>query len=731
MQGMFRGAVAFDQPIGDWDTSNVTDMGSMFNSATAFNQPIGSWNTSNVTTMQGMFNSATAFNQPIGSWDTSSVTDMEQMFKDAAAFDQPLGRWDVSAVEAPPPGGWPGTGFGAMFLGAAAFNQDLTTWNVERFPVRPPDFAGATAGSQALTAANEPLWTKPPNPLPPLEITDADITIAETGGNARGDGWDIVDGRLVIPEADPSVRAITISAADLQTALIAGDVVIEAATIVGSAALDIPASRTLTFDLSGDSAYGGTITGSGTIVKDGAGALTLLAADDHTGTRTEIAGKLLVPVRGPDITIAETGGKLRGDGWDVVDGVLLVFDDADGAGITIDAAALEAVLDDGDVTIMAGTLSGDAALVIPDGATLILDVSEDSLYRGDISGDGSLEKRGPGDLTLLGDLTYTGMTTVVTPGGDLLIPIPDAEITVVSGGGRERGDGWDVIDGVLYVFADLTDPENRTITIDAADLQAALDEGDVTVRAAELSGAAPLVLPEGTTLTVDVTEQSAYSGPISGAGSLVKDGPGVLALSWRNSFTGGTTVLDGAGPITIIPEPPSAGTPLLDCAPGTLRVGTRVTCELSGGVPELEILWQASFNPVFTVGVLRFDGDGLATISFVIPRAALGEPVFLELVAWTGPIELGIVVGADGRLLPTRIDAGGGPVPLVPAPAGVLVLLLAAMLAVLERDRRLAWAIARIEQRRRQRLHGLDRLPAFDALEQHVARMRDRITGRD
>ena len=52
---------------------DVTSMNSMFCGAWAFNQSIGNWDTSNVTDMNGMFSGAKAFNQLIGNWDTSKV----------------------------------------------------------------------------------------------------------------------------------------------------------------------------------------------------------------------------------------------------------------------------------------------------------------------------------------------------------------------------------------------------------------------------------------------------------------------------------------------------------------------------------------------------------------------------------------------------------------------------------------------------------------------------------
>jgi surface protein len=98
MGDMFNEAAVFNQNIGNWDVSNVTNMYGMFREASAFNQNIGGWKVSNVTDMGTMFSQASAFNQNIGTWNVSNVTNMRSMFYRASAFNQDIGDWNVSNV---------------------------------------------------------------------------------------------------------------------------------------------------------------------------------------------------------------------------------------------------------------------------------------------------------------------------------------------------------------------------------------------------------------------------------------------------------------------------------------------------------------------------------------------------------------------------------------------------------------------------------------------------------
>jgi surface protein len=133
MAGMFKGAAKFNANIGAWNTSNVTNMSHMFDDADRFNADIGRWDTSNVTYMSFMFYKATNFNADIGDWETRNVTNMSNMFMFATNFNQYIGEWDTGKV----------TNMAAMFKGSTKFNDDISQWDTSKVTDMAAMFKGA------------------------------------------------------------------------------------------------------------------------------------------------------------------------------------------------------------------------------------------------------------------------------------------------------------------------------------------------------------------------------------------------------------------------------------------------------------------------------------------------------------------------------------------------------------------------------------------------------------
>lgn len=159
----FGGAEGFNEPIGNWDVSSMSDMSLMFAGASSFNQPIGHWDVTGVRegnglgrdgSMMRMFDGATSFNQPLDSWDVSNVIDMRGMFSNAASFNHPLDSWDVSSV----------TDMSFMFWTATSFNQPLNGWDVGNVTTMRSMFGGQWGGPACpegtticTTSFNQPL----------------------------------------------------------------------------------------------------------------------------------------------------------------------------------------------------------------------------------------------------------------------------------------------------------------------------------------------------------------------------------------------------------------------------------------------------------------------------------------------------------------------------------------------------------------------------------------------
>ena len=153
LSSMLEDCDLFNQAIGSWDTSFVTNMSRMFannDGVSSFNQDIGGWNVRKVTTFFNMFNTATAFNNAsvampwtsgggIGN-DSSVITiDMRNMFLGATNFNADITAWNTSKVNL----------MSAMFQNTS-FNKDISVWNVAAVTSMNNMFNGNTIFNQPV-----------------------------------------------------------------------------------------------------------------------------------------------------------------------------------------------------------------------------------------------------------------------------------------------------------------------------------------------------------------------------------------------------------------------------------------------------------------------------------------------------------------------------------------------------------------------------------------------------
>jgi MoxR-like ATPase len=84
---------------GIWEMFGIPVECFFFLSAIAFNQSLRHWNVRKCYEhARYVLPNALSFNQPIGEWDVSNVTDMRFLFQNAKSFHQPIESWDVKNV---------------------------------------------------------------------------------------------------------------------------------------------------------------------------------------------------------------------------------------------------------------------------------------------------------------------------------------------------------------------------------------------------------------------------------------------------------------------------------------------------------------------------------------------------------------------------------------------------------------------------------------------------------
>jgi hypothetical protein len=164
----------------------------------------------------------------------------------------------------------------------------------------------------------------------------------------------------------------------------------------------------------------------------------------------------------------------------------------------------------------------------------------------------------------------------------------------------------------------------------------------------------------------------------SGTGFLAEFGPidptVLVALATNVEFRI-VDLIPAAAPVSML---------AISCSPDPAVPGGTVTCQVTGGDPNIDILWRASLDGGFASQGVRLDADGNGTFTFVAPAGSAGRSITVELVDWNVSTAVGVV----DRALPSAIRAGGGP---LTASAALLLgssLLLAALLASRLRVRR-------------------------------------------
>ncbi|MFP3246936.1 MAG: autotransporter domain-containing protein, partial [Paraburkholderia sp.] len=242
----------------------------------------------------------------------------------------------------------------------------------------------------------------------------------------------------------------------------------------------------LTFGDSTNQTFGGNISGTGGLIKQGSGTETLTGPNVYSGGTTIEAGTLALGV----------GGSLASNGSVNLTGA--------GAGFDISAAASQTI----------GALSGVSGSSVMLGAnTLTLAGSTSQAFGGSISGTGGLIKQGSGTQTLGGASTYTGGTTI------------EAGTLALGAGGSLAATGSVNLAGTGTGF-DISAATNQTI--------------------GALSGAAGSSVTLGAnTLTFGDSTNQTFAGVVTGAGGLIKQGSGTQTLSGANTYSGGTTIANG------------------------------------------------------------------------------------------------------------------------------------------------------------------------------------------
>ncbi|MDL4203770.1 fibronectin-binding autotransporter adhesin ShdA [Salmonella enterica] len=275
-----------------------------------------------------------------------------------------------------------------------------------------------------------------------------------------------------------------------------------------------------------------TLSGSGSLVKTGTGELTLSGGNDYSGGTTIIGG-----------TLTADHADSLGTGAVANSGVLQVGEGElentlSGSGSLVKTGTGELTLSgdnsySGGTTIIGGTLTADHADSLGTGAVAnsgVLQVGEGELEN-TLSGSGSLVKTGTGELTLGGDNSYSGDTTIAD--GTLIA----ANVNALGSGNIDNSGTLMLDANGAFELANITTHTGATTALAAG---STLDAGQLTQE-------------DGSTLSIDLgaaTDDAVITADsVTLGGTLNVTGIGSVTDSWTpEAYT--YTLIDSDSAIT-------------------------------------------------------------------------------------------------------------------------------------------------------------------------------------
>jgi autotransporter-associated beta strand protein len=513
-----------------------------------------------------------------------------------------------------------------------------------------------------------------------VALGTARLTVGDTGASTTFAGT--LDGTGGLTKAGAGTLTLTgINTYTGGTAITAGTLQVGDGGTRGSLAGDVANAGTLAFNRADDLTFGGAVSGSGSLIKRGAGTLTLTATHGFTGLATLATGGLTLSssasLVAPVLTLAGTtltsAGSLTGG---------LV----NGGTATTSGSVSVGVTNTGTLTASAGTLDGpvrNAGRIFVTGP-----VASDATFANDSGATLTVT----GAYSLAGQLTNAG-TVAVVDGGRLRAG------TVANGGLLTVAVGGSVVDDLLNTghvvnagtyTADVTNAAGATL----------INTGTVTTLSQPFANAGTLItsgtLTGGLSNTGAVQAAGTLAGTVTNAPGavIVLTGPttGITRLTNDGAFDLGSTALTvgalvgstpdavlGNGQLTVGTDDAAATyagrivdggsrTSLTKIGAGTLTLSGLST--LSGPVSVLGgelVVTGALPNAALALGPgslltgeARFGSLTLAAGASIAPGTAPGA---LGRIGVSGSLVLGpgatyrVDATADGRA--DRIDVGG------------------------------------------------------------------------